>query len=548
MHEKIQFMVHITASLNNIKNRPGLLAFFSVATFIASLYLTFEPRFETNDDVMMSMIAHGYGIAAYGSPQLVYSNVLWGYLIRSIPSINGILGYSIATILVLLVIGWVMLFILLRLGKGYLLSLLLTTLVIAYPALFPQFTMNAGLLTVTAILGWQLFAKFGRKRDLGVACLLAFFGYLIRDSEFFLVMCVASPLLPWTILRKQRQMQIAFLLLGTAIVMSAVFDHWSYQKPEWQQFKEFNTVRIPFTDYGAGEHIKRHPEITSRQGFSTNDIDLLSNWFFIDPKIANPIALSAMLKELGPLPIQEGSIQSGLKSIELLNTPALVSLLVLALFLFMLLPRRQTTFVWGLCLLAFFTMGILGRPGISRVYFPLISLLLIIPIYLGSYTSKIRQYIILLVFIAWAVNAYLITPLAFWNKQWAQQVQKDTYNLSKEPTVIWGGGKFGTNIGFPYVFVFPVLSKTINIPIFELYGLNPFTLAPFSMVNTQQKINHSIIENLQTTTGIRMIGSPDKIEMLRIYCNQHLNAQLYDMTESKSRSFLIHRVRCEKWP
>lgn len=43
------------------------------------------------------------GLAAYGSSHLIFSNVLWGYLVRAIPAINGVLGYSLATMGVLLV-------------------------------------------------------------------------------------------------------------------------------------------------------------------------------------------------------------------------------------------------------------------------------------------------------------------------------------------------------------------------------------------------------------------------------------------------------------
>ena len=53
-------------------------------------------------------------IIEYGSPNLIFSNVLWGYLIRGIPPINGVLGYSIGTITVLLMVRWAMLYFLLR--------------------------------------------------------------------------------------------------------------------------------------------------------------------------------------------------------------------------------------------------------------------------------------------------------------------------------------------------------------------------------------------------------------------------------------------------
>ncbi|MSP04107.1 MAG: hypothetical protein EXR05_02440 [Acetobacteraceae bacterium] len=52
----------------------------------------FPPKWATNDDVGMSMIAHGYGIATVGSANILFSNVLWGHLVQLIPEINGVLG------------------------------------------------------------------------------------------------------------------------------------------------------------------------------------------------------------------------------------------------------------------------------------------------------------------------------------------------------------------------------------------------------------------------------------------------------------------------
>ena len=100
-----------------------------------------EARWETNDDVAMSMVAHGYGVAAFGSPNLIFSNVLWGYLVRAVPQINGTLGYSTVTLCVLIIVGAIVLFGLYRLGAGYIAPMSMLALLLARPVLFPQFTL-----------------------------------------------------------------------------------------------------------------------------------------------------------------------------------------------------------------------------------------------------------------------------------------------------------------------------------------------------------------------------------------------------------------------
>ena len=68
------------------------------AAFVFSLCLVFEARWETNDDVAMSMVAHGYGVAAFGSPNLIFSNVLWGYLVRAVPQIKMLTSAELAIV------------------------------------------------------------------------------------------------------------------------------------------------------------------------------------------------------------------------------------------------------------------------------------------------------------------------------------------------------------------------------------------------------------------------------------------------------------------
>ncbi len=64
-----------------------------------------------------------------------------------------------------------------------------------------------------------------------------------------------------------------------------------------------SVARAPITDFGANTNLKSHPEILVRHGYTSNDIDLIHSWFFVDSEIANPVALNAMLQEFGPLPV-----------------------------------------------------------------------------------------------------------------------------------------------------------------------------------------------------------------------------------------------------
>ncbi len=532
-------MTSISILLRGMKDRPTFIAFIMAAALIVSLCLAFDPRWETNDDVVMSMAAHGYGLAAYGTPNLIFSNVLWGYVVRALPSINGVLGYSLATMAILLICGWATLYFLLRLGAGYLLGLLAVALLFLRPTLYPQFTVNAGLLTVAAVIGWQVHARWAGMGSLITACLLAFFGYLIRGQEFFLVLGVALPLLPWRALRERRQMQVAFLLLSVAIASAAAFDHWSYIGQEWQDFEDLNSARLPYTDYGAGEHLKQRPEILARHGYTQNDIDLVNGWFFVDPQIADSKSLNAMLTELGHLPTQEGNIQSGFVAIKTLFDLGFLPVILSALLLLVLVPQWPVAVAWLLCLTALFAMGIIGRPGVLWVYVPLVSLLLVAPLILGLARQGGRQQIAaLMLLVACVGNAYLFIPPTLMTKQRMQQVQKDVHDLPAGPIVSWANS-------FPFVYTFPVLANNLDSRNIRFYGLDSFTHAPFSVASAEQSAGRGVVERLQTTTGIPVIASQKRIELLRIYCGERLKGRLNSIITYQTSRITVQQIRCE---
>ncbi|MDR0233609.1 MAG: hypothetical protein LBI31_02225, partial [Zoogloeaceae bacterium] len=197
---------------------------------VSALCFYFEPKWDTNDDVAYSMIAHGYGAAAISLPTLVFSNVIWGYFVQSIPQINGVLGYSIATLGVLVLSGVVVLFALRKVGLSWIVSCAVAIFLLVRPVLFPQFTINAGLMSVGAFACWYLYGTSnGGKPTLIVGCVLAFLGYLIRDQEFALVLAIATPLLPWGKLVKDGFAVVAALVLAAAIGGAMYMDRQAYQ-------------------------------------------------------------------------------------------------------------------------------------------------------------------------------------------------------------------------------------------------------------------------------------------------------------------------------
>jgi hypothetical protein len=155
------------------------------------------------------------------------------------------------------------------------------------------------------------------------------------------------------------------------------------------------------------------------------------------------------------------------------------------------------------------------------VYIPLVSLLLLAPIVVGRHKKGVLQWITkLTLVVACVANVYLIIPRALAAKQLSQQIQLDIHGFPPGPVIIWANS-------FPLELAYPVLANDLISRKSRFYGLDSFTHAPFSVASTEQAAGRGMLERLRTT-GISMIASPQRIEMLRIYCKERLNGQLHE--------------------
>lgn len=510
-----------------------------VAGFILVLYGVYEPRFETNDDVAMSMVAHGYGDAAYGSPLLVFPNVLWGYLVRATPTIGGVLGYSVATLAVLMVAAWAIAHFLIRLGAGYLAAFLAVSVVLARPALFPQFTINAGLLTVAAVIGSQLYARRGGLVTLIASCALVFVATLVRGHECVLVLAVATPFLPWRALRERRQAQVALAVLAVMITATLAVDNLSYSGPAWKRYFEAKNALALVSAWSKGKDLKQHPEILTRYNYSKNDIELIENAFWVDPQISDPKALNAMLAESDSARTGRAPTSNGMGALRILTDPALLPLMLGALVLLILRPRWSVAFSWALFMSAVIFIAVSGRPGIVRIYLPLACLLFLAPLAACHHSGRTSRYLVVIaICAAWIGNAYLLMPQASESTRRVKEFQRDLRGVPPVTIVNWANG---VHHEFPY----PLLARDPQIRALRLYDISMFMSAPFSVATVEQAAGRSLKERLQTAEGIPMFTPPPYLrEKFEIYCLERLGKQLQAEFIYKSQSISVEQVRC----
>lgn len=521
-------------------SRHLALAIFASITFVGLLSVFLTPIWETNDDVGMSMIAHGYGFVAEGSPNLIFSNVLWGHIVRAMPQFGDIFGYTIASTLVVAVSCAAILYFVMRTGVAPLPAMLTVAIIFIWPTLFPQFTLNSGLLAVAAVLGWRAYAETFRTFDLLLATVLGFLSYLIRDQEFWLVLAVSLPLYPWKLMLRNRAMHVALVLLALAIVGAASLNKAAYDTSAWKKFAEFNQARAPYTDFRAGDQVRNRPDVLARHGYSSNDIDLIGGWFFVDARLSDPARLNAMLGDVGLRNWVQRGFGLGLESLRSLLVDRLWPMLACALLLALISPSRRMFLLMAVVVAAVFSLGAIGRPGITRVQYPLCALILLVAVWgLGSRPRLTRGVAGLALIGAGATVVHAVWPYQMEAVARIQSARTQLQQLPKGMLAVWGAS-------FPYEAAFPPFNKTGQARAVEIYPMGVTTGAPFSVAMKEEAAGRGFLARLNSASGMNVSVSPVEVELLRTYCKEHLRLQLADKLIYQRDGLIIHNMKCEK--
>lgn len=505
-----------------------------VAVLGGTLCIFFEPVWESDDDVAMAMVAKGFGLAAHASPNILFSNVIWGAIVGRVPDMFGISGYVVATYAILFVSAWACLVLLQRLNAAPWLSLMVVTLVFSRPVLFPQFTLNAGFLAVASVLGVCVYLRDRSISVLVIAAMLAFGGFLVRWEELGVVFAVALPLLASRRAVRSRAavsvLAVWLLAAGTAVGIN----HSAYQSSGWQTFQAMNLARAPVTDFGAGERLVMRPDLLQENGYSENDIRLLEKWFFGDPDLLDPRRLNSLVAKIGVFaPVVDAS-QSISAAGEGLIVPALLPLLVAGALLFFVRPGRRLSASWALFGIIVVVIALAGRPGISRVTYPMLALLCLAPLLHPTSTFRGRVFGALLVG-AHLLNGYFLIPAARQATILAALAAEDVASLSGQTLYTWGPA-------YPYTLVYAPLRPWRTDIRLNSFGV--LTYAPFSVAMSERASGRVMLEQLQSDSGIQMITGEAQLELLGKYCQEHIRRQIDAEVLDKRTFFSVWRVRC----
>ena len=338
----------------------GLIAAFAVPLALG------QPYWQENDDAFMAMVAHGYGITAAPGTELLFSSVLYGKLIQSLPaSIAGAQTYGVLSYVLLAAAATAAAYALWRAAVAGGLAAAGLVIVFAPVVLYPQFTVVAGLLVVSGAL---LLATDGRWRAAAAAAVLFAFGALVRFGAAGLTFVFVLPFLVPILRSAPRFAAVAVLAAAAAGGIAA--DRLHYAAPAWEKFLAMNDARLRFTDWGLRPYFFREPLDPMRLGWVPNDLVMIEGWFFADPRVYTPARLNHLADQVSTPFLVLSNATRYHEAIAPFSHEQFLALLAFALFAAW--RARSRLALWTLAALGAVMLGIVlaGRPGAMRIYIP----------------------------------------------------------------------------------------------------------------------------------------------------------------------------------
>ncbi|HEY3643799.1 MAG TPA: hypothetical protein VGM16_00555 [Gammaproteobacteria bacterium] len=551
MNDALQQISRAGAALTRLPAAVRRYAPYVLVALCLLAILVFGDKYwDANDDEHMAMIARGYGLADAPSAGLVYSNVAWGWLVMQLGAPFGIPGYTLGAYAVLLgsaaAIAWVLLK---RDTPGLLAATLLLAMFIR-PLLEPQFSITAG---YAAAAGMALLLSCERSPRWSTAACAALFlvlGGLIRFPELLFVGLVSAPFLLHALYRNRslpasRWMLAALLVMLAALGGARLLDSHYRSGDAWQHYDEVNALRKPLTDYGLAGYFLNREQRLQDVGLNRNDMQLMSNWFFLDATVYNQQTLGTLLQDL-PWSERLSYNLSRYAALPGPFTTELVALLGLAALLSLALSGRRRLAAAGLAMfaLSMFIFLCMGRPGVPRVLPGALAALAVLAALDDRYGRRPWAVLITLVLLC-GVCLDGADYLRVHHRQAARaaSVKHDMCELPgrDQLQVVWGAPR-----GFPDRYVYdptqdPAGDCMPHIYLVGVLGLQPANLQQLHAYTR----GRDLVPALLGGQHFYFLTTPDRLALLDRFLHDHYGVRLHSEASFDRAGATQYRVWVE---
>lgn len=504
-----------------------IVAYSATLAAMALVLLFARKNWLTNDDIGMAMITGGYGITAVPTAGVVFSNVVWGWLLSHLPTLAGIEPYTLLTYAALLGSAGAILMALHRSGASVLLGCSVVTVTFVPVLITPQFTFTSGYLTVAGLLVLLAWREAPGRLHLWVAAVLLLAAGLIRALEFLFVLGVSTPFLiaQWRTLPRMRWLTLAsalLILLGAAHLV----DMHYYAGTDWTQFQGMSRIRTAFTDYRLKSYFDAYPDSLVGAPVSDTDLGMISNWFYADPQVFNPGNFQPLIHAVDWSRRLGLNLSSRGQWLVLLRDQTFLLCGAVLLLSLGLLRRniRPALISIGLLLAAVILLQALGRAGMTRVYLPAIAAMALL--YLVSARDAGRSGMTEVGALAMAAALFFTLYGAYPRVQGVEHqtaaLDKALCGLPEEPLwVVWG------NPSFPYQMLYRPGPQAHPHCAPQMYSLGSMQLAPFELDTVRRHTGaQDLVSALQGGKEIYLFTDPRRLSLLQDYFAVHYKTAL----------------------
>lgn len=274
------------------------------AGLLLVLLCCFTPRFETNDDVLMSKFVDGQ--MGEKSAYIPFINIVQGFFLKLLYTIGGegLNWYSISMYSLMLAaftaMTWVLLMRFRPLGAWSMAAVILLTVGLnsyLYPCFSKTCAVAAagGLCLMLYAMGDGLEKPKRLPLMLGLA--MAVLGYLWRVEEFFGVAVLLAPVglvVLLELLRKTRDEKPGqrlgrvwryvrpFLLLLLLVLLLFGLDRFLWTRGDFAYFTEYSDTRSILVDYSTLPDYEQMQPVYDSLDMNENAVYFLKNWSFYD--------------------------------------------------------------------------------------------------------------------------------------------------------------------------------------------------------------------------------------------------------------------------
>lgn len=320
-------------------SRQSPLVFALLAALFLQMFVlvAFQPSYETNDDVFMTMIASGRGFCPAPDEHLLFTNVLVGQALKHLYTAwPGMPWYGLYLLTIHYLVQVAVLYCALT-ADGWRASRddngsagaaehsaapdtesrftgRRLALYLIYFAIVELPMLNALQFTTTAFLAAQaglfLLWMATRRRHVQphvsvmaqISAAIAFLAIagLVRVESLLMALIVAAPL--GLSLARQRWRPALLPSIGAAtlatvfILLATACDRRSYeQDPRWSEFFGYNELRVKFNDYQWTSFKPETAGVFSAVNWTKNDHEMIARWFFDDPEVYSQANLRAIV-------------------------------------------------------------------------------------------------------------------------------------------------------------------------------------------------------------------------------------------------------------